>query len=1399
LVLEAASAEGVELGDGIVVGISSVVVVGFSEPNLSVHRRLFEICRMLSALKPSEFFLHRLINEMSNEMSFDAMRRAIQAVAMVPESDVKLLLPLSFAEVALSSVPQLWIFYLSSFGHFLAKTANTEREQTVWVAARRNLLKIVLKCDVDSDFGYLPNAAALLLSLCSGVHDFVKTQIFAIIAKLLRKIAASDDLSAAVQMIGVFSAMSHELLDTFLPLFTTRSVMIQRTVLFTLREFMRENTFQPFLPNTNHLQNGIYAVLHACLLVIMKKGRPRGGEYGSQLMLFVNDAMVTIAEVCRRIFVPRPKTFLFINGLGQFSRNLFASDKWFVFLWEFAITCHRDLRPAVFDALDAWLRICEIPQGSVSLLERNLEDLAVRDVRVPGLIFQTNPEKFIGFFIRRSRSGFWMFAGLIAQMNFPTEFRFDPIDLTRLRVFYQNSGQLISLALFHMLSSNVRERMQSADFLKCIVLIISIVRQDPSALKIIQYLEELRPHLQSSFSVFLKNDFSLLNHILGQHFQFTADTFVGQCFEFCEPRLFGTGSLGTAQRRLSSTNTGPHRSTIRSHSNSVDKRLSVLHTCDSALGLLLPSNISRVCIRPTYPDDNVKVDRFVLMGSLISAWVTPISLTLDDFGLSSKCDPEFRRFGIVWFIERVVDLCDSHGLTHAISQIVDIVITEDPRLRIICLLTSSRHDEARTRSAKYLLLYSFNRCPTIFLEIFSEYLRITAWLFHEIHRVALDELVELVEQGSRIGDNGGDSQTDYYVTLNFVVELFEDCLRENRNAFAPILTQLLIFCIIHRHRFEDCANRLIAEITGLRPATGSGSSSLPFVQPQNDEWPLDQVAGFIDNPSDRYLLEWGLCYGDLITARCALEIFQIKGKVVDSRGLQAVLRSMQIVSSALSERTDPAKKQQFDQWLVRVVVDGSRPQYAETLDYLQTCLAVVKRYVKVSQVSSAAVFWAAMTFLKAPAAEYNKLFVSAIEMIAVFVKKPRLCEELHSADHGGNLLRLMFAVQCDDLTTIICVFDIVQALLTVRLVGILGSDPSAVYLAVFALIPALWNRYKTSERADDLATTLSHVADLPTVKRWLSDVAFSERRSPRSIAEVVTILLPRINEDEIQLLLSFLGQVVKFGTPFQREASYAIAQSILILSPEAKVDFAAIGSCATLDTDLHASPIVKGLLRVLVERGIIVRRAARLSAGKVWSIFPAMKLEFEIGKWQPPDGDVFEEYEKGLRLLHKKFNEECSSMLNGLLSMFDVCGIFFTFSKQPFALFSDSDNRKLLNERSVNVRVNWMTTLTIDVPFLPLSNLLEPVDSRHLSIAVGINRSCPANRLLNGHVEPRWHFPSGPSYKNGQHSRNCRDHNTRRNSYPVPSPVGLDSIDKKPRHSRCLSDHWRAWRIFLQR
>jgi hypothetical protein len=508
-----------------------------------------------------------------------------------------------------------------------------------------------------------------------------------------------------------------------------------------------------------------------------------------------------------------------------------------------------------------------------------------------------------------------------------------------------------------------------------------------------------------------------------------------------------------------------------------------------------------------------------------------------------------------------------------------------------------------------------------------------AWLFHEIRTVAFDELIEIFEQRPRavsLDDREEDALRDnYHQIIEVILELLEDCRHENPEALEPLTPWLLIFCVINNHRFTDPTNRLIAEITGLRPAAGSGSSSQAFVQHQAEDWVLDQVSRFIEIPSDDYVLEWGLCCGDLISARKALEIFQLKRRVINELALGTVLRSIQLVASVLSERTDPGKKQQFDQWLLRVVGDGIRPQFAETVEYLTVCLRLVKHYVEEMPFTPARVFWMAISFLKASTLEYNKIFVSALEIIAVFVRKESLCESLKNAKEDGDLLELMFAVKCDDRNTISWIFDIIQALLTVGLVRILGSLRSTVHLAMFALVPALWNRFNSREKAEEHSTVLANVIGISSTKCWINDICLAEKRSPRSIAEIVTTLLPRISDTQFQLLLNFLGQVVKLGTPSQKEAVYAIAQATLIHNPEAdqKVDFATIGSYATLDTELHASPIVKGLLRGLVERGIVVQSPTKSVTGKTWSQFPLSDLGFSLEDWRPDGDDIFSDCE----------------------------------------------------------------------------------------------------------------------------------------------------------------------------
>jgi hypothetical protein len=86
----------------------------------------------------------------------------------------------------------------------------------------------------------------------------------------------------------------------------------------------------------------------------------------------------------------------------------------------------------------------------------------------------------------------------------------------------------------------------------------------------------------------------------------------------------------------------------------------------------------------------------------------------------------------------------------------------------------------------------------------------------------------------------------------------------------------------------------------------------------------------------------GICCGDLVAAKRALDIFEFIGHVIPDDALRPLIRSIQIVSAALMERTDPSKSQYLGaEWRIRVVEDDRPSQYADIIVFLGAALKVV--------------------------------------------------------------------------------------------------------------------------------------------------------------------------------------------------------------------------------------------------------------------------------------------------------------------------------------------------------------------------------------------------------------------------------------------------------------------------
>jgi hypothetical protein len=565
-------------------------------------------------------------------------------------------------------------------------------------------------------------------------------------------------------------------------------------------------------------------------------------------------------------------------------------------------------------------------------------------------------------------------------------------------------------------------------------------------------------------------------------------------------------------------------------------------------------------------------------------------------------------------------------MTQAISSVVDLLLAADAKLFMMCLLNLPQRDQQHVESSKSFLRYLYHKTPQDFVEICQQYLRVTSWFFHEVKVADADQFFDVSKLNEARRTFEGE-QADYQHNIQFVLELLETCAEENAGNLKTLSPLLLIFCYVQGHRFPEIACRIISGMTGLK-STANRLSSLAFIQRKQEDWPLDVLAPFIEISSPTYVLEWGLCCGDLVAASKALEIFEIKEQVIPESAVPILIRTMQIIAAVMHERTDPSKKQQFDQWLLKVVADDCRPQYQATVDYLQSCLKVLTRYVENTNLIPVDVFWPAADFLQCKAIEYNKLFVGAMKIVALFAVRPTFLAELKKSARNGNLLRLMFSVNSDDSTAINAIFDIMASLLNSELVELLGSEPSTVSLALFALLPYLWNKCNKRQEAESVASTLAGLVPLPAAESQLFDIVSVNTRKPDSIYALADALLSRLSEADLQLALNLGTQIVRFGTWSQREACYAIVDVVLSRKPPAEKwpSVANIAHSATTDAELHSSIILRTMLRKLVKLGIAAQHAGRLTGGKTFSMFPEMEIQMAFQTWEPKCPDVFSQF-----------------------------------------------------------------------------------------------------------------------------------------------------------------------------
>jgi len=281
----------------------------------------------------------------------------MQSISMVREGELRTLDPLLFSHVAFANVPRLYLFYVSSFGHYLLRNSKTPRQSYALVEARKVLIKILLQCDLDRDFEFLMNSVALLLTISVDVSELANSQILSIIKSIIKKLSVSKDPSSSIILLGVFSAMSESLQATIFPLFSTRDMRIQRTVAFTVREFVREKRLSALDSETSTIKRSLFFALHACYMLLAENlSDPTQFDPEAEvssfkpLYLFLDDFAQSLESVMSQTFVRAERGELFVKLRGEPRQHRFDSPLFFRFFFRLSQMPQFDFHPSAMAA-----------------------------------------------------------------------------------------------------------------------------------------------------------------------------------------------------------------------------------------------------------------------------------------------------------------------------------------------------------------------------------------------------------------------------------------------------------------------------------------------------------------------------------------------------------------------------------------------------------------------------------------------------------------------------------------------------------------------------------------------------------------------------------------------------------------------------------------------------------------------------------------------------------------------------------------------------------------------------------------------------------------------------------------------------------------------------------------
>lgn len=1170
LIVKASKFEGILFSEQIVNSLSFVLVVGLCSEKFYIRKLALDLINHIPANNNQ---LKNFIQDEIFNISKDAMRRAVKSTSQINKHELTVFPIISFYNVSSSNIPSLYIHYLSSFGKYLVKSISS-----------KNLFQIlynifIILCNILMRTGELDKSSRSKNDVFYFNNDFEFNAFSLLLSISEESVMKYNKLIPKNYFVNKIQIITQKILkqekyfnsDKLVAMFSGLTSHLGAYVLPFL--CAKKESYQRALSFTmNELLSDSSCNIPFNIIYIALHS---GLISKISNVLFLDDFCSILNHEFRHIYESTEKKSLYmVETICIESKVLspFSSEKWFEYLNN--LETQKSIK-----ALASWIKIFPVPDQH---LQEFLQSLPNKSKIYPELyivVFCRYYSLLKDYFIKESGINYSIFYAISSQVMTvnsdiklikSNNFEKSPI----LSFINENCGRLIALCLLYLSSSKREKRKEAMRFLKSIVYITMVYRKDIIGIEeVFKKIDEINNSISLS-NVFISYQ---LNEILANYFQFCSEHVIYECFNISKK--------------------------LRS------KKLLNKENQDS-------NEIMKIN----------KVNRCSFITNIAVKWLKSFSIDINNFGICSRCENAFKQFNIYSFFDNLLDLCDSQGMTKPIASILNIIVKKvSVHLILLCLYNLQDKSPEHQKSSLLFSLYLYARKPQEFLDEISQYLTVKLWYFNETQNIKKENLFNNVvlqdiknKESTKSINEFTNIFNDYEKVGLFTIKILDICRAEDIAKIKPIESMILIYCLLFNQVYNEFTSvPLITYFTGIQPKSNLG----------NTTWNQDDVIQFIYE-NEKFLLEWGFCCGNLVVATTALTIFKMKGYVLPESAIEICLRTLHICSYSLNDKTDISKKKkESDEWIMEMLILEQKSQngnkFEIAIKYIAIMLELLFDFIKKNNKYLQEIFSAGVSFCKCQNVEYQSIYQVCLSIIHYCLTNTNFNYKI--PDENDSLITILMKPNINNYKFVEQIFQIISSLIIKNDVHLLFKKSSNwEAISGFILAPYFWTFVADS----DLMKISEILASGPKEKELLSDILSQQSRDERKLIEYTSIIVKKVNEDELKLVLNFYSQIFNCSPFALKEPIYFILSEVIKDPIHTKLQneisllaFHALYDKGNINSNAY--------LTFLKNLSSIDNSIKEKSKSNVVLPFPLIHTyKGEINDWKPTkDVDIFSKYE----------------------------------------------------------------------------------------------------------------------------------------------------------------------------